>query len=799
MSTSTDSTILLTTNLTTKEVTLGDGAWTPPVFTFGSQLTLAFRIVETAGATVIEPDLNITSTFAAVGSVDLPPKSRHFSLQIGEGASTVDNTTGPINYNASPVAVASAINALPAVVTAYGEAVVEDENGSWCVVFGEGTEKVPIQIRKNKLRPVSLLEVTATQTAGEWTHELRLMQAPVAACSIAERVLPPPPTITNVQHGGSGGDGSNPFPEVQELYVPPTFRGSYYLQRPETEARTGPIAQGATAEELKAALVKILGAGNVEVTAIDDTHARISFVGDLLGIDWLDLVATPMAPPPGPLTLTLTFDRAELLKRLRTDTTPSQPLLALPLHVRIFVTDEDDVTTPRDLLLQNIVFQRPVIWPALETVPSIDYARPLSPKDYVPFSVDTLIEGHKWNRTVRGNGTLEEFDWSHGLATEDVVVFVRENVAGGLQLANRIDFEVHVTNSASVRVTSLIGAPPTNGWAIYALSAQVAATFVNGLHITEGQVDGLVDDLTDALARIAAVEAQAATSTMGFTSTATAAAPVKIVIADKEDAFPVVGGKIVKSSGKVNLDALPRAGWLLPAIHDATVTSVGSLAAMPSIEAAGGNVYSNDTGAAITLDGGGGFRASSVAVGGFFGGDGRGLYALSREGSSSSFFPRAMEKTLFFELWPAAALRNGSLLALQWLQMVRLINATCAGQYLLVVEHGTVPSQSSPATTALNVSDIVWNATPLLSQQILLGEDEITWPYGIEVIHKANGDIAANQVAFSKAVAAGSTPAAGNLALRGRLKNFDTENGAVDATGIVLTRFSEALGSISYL
>lgn len=795
----TDSTVLLTTNLTTKEVTLGDGAWVPPVFLFGSQLTLAFRIVEQRGATVIEPPYDIATTFAAVGSIDRPPTSRHFSLQIGEGASTADNTTEPIQYNATPEQVAEAINALADVVEAYGEAAVEEENGSWVIVFGDGALEVPMQLRKNKLRPVSLLEVTALEIAGEWEHELRLMQAPVAIGSVGERVLPPAPEVTRVDAGGSGGDGSNPHPEVQELYVPTAYRGSYYLEH-STGARTAPIAQGATTDEIEAALVVILGTGNVKVTAVDDTHARIAFIGDLNGIAWDVLEVTPVGFPAGDLTLTLTFDRAELLKRLRTDTTAEQPLLVLPLHVRMWVTDEDDNETPRDLLLQNIAFRRPLIWPALETVPGIDYVHPLSPRDYKAFSRDTVIEGHKWYPEVLGDGVLEQFDLTHGLATEAVVVFVRENISNGYQLVNGTDYRVRITNADSVRVISLVGAPAEDGWAALVLSAQVATAFVNGLTVTEGQVTDLDDDLDDLRARLTVVEAQAATTPLGVVSDTTASDPIRIEIPNKEDAYPVVGGRIERVGGIINLDTLPRPGWLLPAIHDAAVTSVTTLAGMPSIAAAAGNVYSNDTGAAITLDGGGGWRASSVAVGGFFGGDGRLLYPLTHAldpTGTSSYFARGFERLLFAFVLPSEVMRASTMLALQCKLATQIFKQTSDLQYLAVIEHGTTTATASPGTPAVNLAAVTWEPVPLLTTRLVFADNKTTWPLGVEVIRHSNGDMAANQIKYGKRYAAGSVPVVGDLAIRGRLINADTENAVTDAVGIPFWQLSEALATIT--
>ena len=138
---------------------------------------------------------------------------------------------------------------------------------------------------------------------------------------------------------------------------------------------------------------------------------------------------------------------------------------------------------------------RPLLWPDLATLPVTDYLRPPSPKDYVPFSTSTVITGQQYFPAVLGDGAATAFVIDHGLATEAVYVFVRENVDGGRQLVDGTDFAVHITNANSVTVTALTGAPALHAWAAIVMSAQTVAAFAAGLTVTVGQVTGLQTQL----------------------------------------------------------------------------------------------------------------------------------------------------------------------------------------------------------------------------------------------------------------------------------------------------------------
>ncbi len=769
---------LLTCNLSTKIALAGNEPWVPPIFTYGESLTLALRFQRNVDGETIEPALDVRGLTAAIGSVDERPVSGEWALQVGAGAQTAGNTTGALQPDCSAAALATAINAKTAIVAAHGTARVRKIEGSWLVAFGTGAVAVPLTVRDNDLSPVSLGRIAAEAIAGEWQHEVRLIQMPLAFTDGSERILPHPPSITRVRAGGSGGGYS--WNEIQALYVPPDFRGTYSLKY--GFARTGQLSVSDTAETVQAALVAAAGA-NFTVTNPAPFTAHIEFDGDLAGVPGIALLEVlPLDPPPGDLTFTLALDRGALLARLR-----AEPLLILPLEVRLRTADEEEVTTEQVAFRLDVLIRRPVIFPALALVPVIDWMRPASPKDYIPRSETTVFVGDKSVAVPVGDGESTGFVIAHTLASDDVLVWVRENVSNGRQLIDGTDFTVRIVSASSVLVTALLGAPALNAWIAYIKTAEPIAAFADGLVISIGQVTGLGDRIGGIEDTLGEILALLPTTPIGSTTSAQDDT-IEIEIPNITDLIPRHPGEAI------DLAKLPRAGGLLPAIHDAAATDVSAL---PSISDAAGNVYRNTSGAALLLPGGLGYRSSNVAINGFFGGDSRRIYPLTRQGSTTSYFPRDLERQLFMFEVNAQMLRSSRTLTLEFKLALQLLNATSRAQYLVVVEHGIAPSQSSPATTAENLQDIVWNATPLLSQRLILGDNKVTHRFGVQVIRAANGVLAANKVLYGFSTAAGAIPASADLALRARLINFDTENSVTNAKGLVFLALLDGKATIA--
>ncbi len=100
------------------------------------------------------------------------------------------------------------------------------------------------------------------------------------------------------------------------------------------------------------------------------------------------------------------------------------------------------------------------------------------------------------------------------------------------------------------------------------------------------------------------------------------------------------------------------------------------------------------------------------------------------------------------------------------------------------------------APTATNLQDIVWNATPMLSQRLILSGVNVVHHFGVAIVRAADGSITGNQLLYAAWLAAAAAPGSANFALRARLIQFDTENSIVNAKGTVSYRLSSATASI---
>jgi hypothetical protein len=161
---------------------------------------------------------------------------------------------------------------------------------------------------------------------------------------------------------------------------------------------------------------------------------------------------------------------------------------------------------------------------------------------------------------------------------------------------------------------------------------------------------------------------------------------------------------------------------LLPAIHSATALDLASL---PSVAGASGIVYRNTGTVPLVLPAGGGRKAQSVAVGGYFGGDGRALYALRKAGITNSYHPIEMERELIRVVVRAAQFQENSVLSLPWQLDLSFLtsNITAGAGYVMPVEVAPLPDAASPAPLGVNTGEI--------GQFVLLGAPRITFSRGI--------------------------------------------------------------------
>ncbi len=773
---------LLACNLSAKTVTSGGNAWEPPAYVFGESLTLALRLQRDANGQAVDEDYDVRSLRAMVGIEDARPESGKWALQVGPGAQTAGNTTALMPHDIAPNALAAAINAKAAVVAAYGTAAAQYLDGSWRIIFGTGAVSVPLRVVDNTLFPVSLGEISSFAIDEVWLHEVRLVQAPAAATTASERVLPPAPTIELTQAGG--GSGGYTWNEIQTLKVPPDFAATYII-RYGLSARTSELTVEDGPETIQAALEAVLGA-NFKVTAGENFAATIEFINDLAESAQPLMTIEALNPPPGDLTFTLDFGEAPMLVRLQ-----RAGAVTLPLEVRIEIAGEDDVVRPYVVIRQDITIKRPIIWPDMAVVPNIDWLRPPSPKDYQAFNPDTVITGQQFFPAVAGDGVATEFVVDHGLDTLLVHVWVHENITNGLQLIEGTDYEVRISGDNSVTVTALGDPPDEEGWLIVVMSAQTVGAFAAGLEIEIDQVTGLQAIIDDLTSRLVTLEEILPGSANGVAITTK---PSDIKIPDFKAIWPTTA--VLPDQPDF---ATLRLGALLPAFHvesfldSDTVLVDGEL---PDPEPHEGELFLSNGATDIDLPGGGGRRGEVArnSGGDYFGSDGRYWYlcTIADDGASASFYPRSFQRELFMIYVSAAQLRAGGVFGLAFDLKLQAIRATSRVRCLVMIEVGAAPGQVTPTGVGTNLQDVTWLATPLLKQEVVFTGVERTHHFGCTIRRSAGDVMTADRLLYDLVQGGAQAPAGTSWTLRARLVEFDTENSVTNAKGLLSAQMINA-------
>jgi len=374
-----------------------------------------------------------------------------------------------------------------------------------------------------------------------------------------------------------------------------------------------------------------------------------------------------------------------------------------------------------------------------------------------------------------------------------VFVWARENHDAGRQLVAGTDYTVVINNANQVTVAALGGAPAANAWAATVVSAQTVAAFATGLRVTIGQVIGLQDALNGIGTQLSAITALLPTAPPSVAAGA-AGTTVSITIPNASGMLP---GHVPSANAGISpTGKLPRPGALLPAIN----TAAGSVAngTFPLGAPSAGLVYKNATGGPVLIDGGLGLDARMLANGGYAGSDGRIWYRVTQAGTSNSFFPTDFERTLFVVDVNDAMLTAGSTLTLTFSVLLQLLQANTRAQYLAVIEVGDLPQDTTPAPTATNLQNVVWNATPVLSQRVILSGVGVTHNFGMSVARDATGTVlTAQRLLYGAWTGGAQTPASANFAVRARLIQFDTEDAVTNAKGTVYYALSAGMATIA--
>jgi hypothetical protein len=753
-------------NLTTRRLTttLGGSAISFPAFVQGDKVRIGLRFAESLEGSPIEIQKIVTHIRASIGFVDARPTSGFFVL-------TVDGQeTAPIPHDATAGAVQSALAAV-----GLDDTVVSKQEGSWIISTGEDNHDITGATAEGllvELRPVSFVRVRSTQVAGQFRHEIRLVQAPLASTAGFETIVPPAPTVTEVQAGGASA--TTLWPEIQALKILPTFKGTYQIRRGFKKTRELSVDDGP--EEIQDALSVIADEeGSFSVSNPATNIAHITFNGSMAGIDQELLEVAVFAAPPGDPTVTLDLNTAEIAAALR-----AAPELRPELEIEVTVRDDNDPDKTYTLtpFRSPITLIRELNWEGLETAANIDWLRPPYGRTYVPFTPDQIITGSQHYVAPIGDGVNSDFTISHNLGTRDLHVTVRQN-GGSRSIVEPLSVTLDGEDDLTVTFTE---PPALNGYVVTISTAGPVSAFQMHGH-TIPQIEGLQLILDDLGARVEDLETFIPTSLPSVSSTQ------QSIIAAWElpelfEVFPTrqkIDAKDVPSIKPANL---PRVGGLLPAVH-VDPLAFTTVSALPTVPQTGVIYEYTDTAAPLVIPGYLGRRSTKLSAPGFFSWDGRGFYQVEQIiAGEQVFYPTDFSRELFRIHVNGKQLRIGKRLSLDFSFVAAVFNSNTLVHWGVAIDIG-LPSGNPPSPS--NIADVTF-LPPSLDHSFMLTSIPSSHGFGLRVVRKivdAVDTCVVDRVIYGATEATPTTMTTANFIVRGRLVRFDTDDHQTDPRGLV--------------
>jgi hypothetical protein len=753
-------------NLTTRRLTttLGGSAISFPAFVQGDKVRIGLRFAESLEGSPIEVQRIVTHIRASIGFVDARPTSGFFVLRVD------GQDTAPIPHDATAGAVQTALAAV-----GLDDAVVGKQDGSW--IISTGLQEIALSGYSaggllSELRPVSFVRVRSTQVAGQYRHEVRLVQAPLASTASFELIVPPAPTVSEVQAGGASA--TTLWPEIQALKIQPTFKGTYQLRRGFKKTRELSVDDGP--EEIQDALTVLADdGGSFSVSNPATNIAHITFNGEMAGIDQELIEVAVFSAPPGDPTVILDLNTAEIAAALR-----GAPELKPDLEIEVAIQDENDPDKTYTLtpFRAPISLIRELNWEGLETAANIDWLRPPYGRTYVPFTPDQIITGSQHYVTPIGDGVNSDFTISHNLGTRDLHVTVRQN-GGSRAIVEPLSVTFDGEDDLSITFAE---APELNGYVVTISTAGPVSAFQAHGH-TIAQIEGLQLILDDLGERVEDLETFIPTSPPGVSSTS------QTVIAAWElpelfEVFPTRQKIEVKDVPSIKPADLPRVGGLLPAVHvDPLVTT--TVAALPTVPQSGVIYEYTDTAAPLVIPGYLGRRSTKLNAPGFFAWDGRGFYQVEQViAGEQVFYPTDFSRELFRIHVNGKQLRLGKRLSLDFSFVAAVFNSNTLVHWGVAIDIG-LPSGNPPSPS--NIADVTF-LPPSLDHSFMLTSVPSSHGFGLRIVRKPVDSVdtcVVDRVIYGATEATETTMTTANFILRGRLVRFDTDDHQTDPRGLV--------------
>jgi len=753
-------------NLTTRRLTttLGGSAISFPAFVQGDKVRIGLRFAESLEGSPIEVQKIVTHIRASIGFVDARPTTGFFVLRVD------GQNTASIPHDATAGAVQTALAAI-----GLDDAVVSKQDGSW--IISTGAQEIALSGYSaggllSELRPVSFVRVRSIQVAGQYRHEVRLVQAPLASTASFDLIVPPAPTVSEVQAGGASA--TTLWPEIQALKIQPTFKGTYQLRRGFKKTRELSVDDGP--DEIQDALTVLADdGGSFSVSNPATNIAHITFNGSMAGIDQELIEVAVFSAPPGDPTIILDLNTAEIAAALR-----GAAELKPELEIEVAIQDENDPTKTYTLtpFRAPISLIRELNWEGLETAANIDWLRPPYGRTYVPFTPDQIITGSQHYVAPIGDGVNSDFTISHNLGTRDLHVTVRQNGS-----TRAIVEPLAVTLDGEDDLSITFAEPPAvNGYVVIISTAGPVSAFQTHGH-TIAQIEGLQLILDDLGGRVEDLEAFIPTSLPGVSGTE------QTVIAAWElpelfEVFPTRQKIEAKDVPSIKPAELPRVGGLLPAVYvDPLVFTTANV--LPTSPVTGVIYQYTNTTAPLVIPGYLGRRSTKLSAPGFFAWDGRGFYQVEQViAGEKVFYPSDFSRELFRIHVNGKQLRIGKQLSLDFSFVAAVFNSNTLVHWGVAIDIG-LPS-SNPANPS-NIADVTF-LPPSLDHSFMLTSIPSSHGFGLRIVRKlveAVDTCVVDRVIYGATEATPTTMTTANFIVRGRLVRFDTDDRQTDPRGLV--------------
>lgn len=766
------------------QTSLTGGTYTIPSLTAGDTILLKLRTFAIISGTAIEQDLTLAGARLSLSNANSTPTGGFFSLTLN------GDTTALMPFDVDQNVIETELKKINSLVK------VSYKSGGYLVEIENGTQaEDSITIAQSRLTPESFFRPSIYTIGTTLFQHIRFIASPLAFTDSYTLKLPPRPQIYAVRNGSYDpvtGIGQN---EIQELFIPAEFRGTFALKRGNTESPLLNTQDGIT--EIQDALNTIAQAGgNFLVTNPDSYKAQIEFRGSMGYSDQPLLQAVPKSAPQGDISLFMGLSSLQLKDALNTAKDSGKDFIEAELQLEVDIVDDADQPNahrPYTLFRKDVRVYNDGVWNALTTQQRIDWTIPPEPRSYIPFSRDQIITGSQ-----HYVGTLfvpdqqnpqTTYQVNHNLETDAVHLTLRENKSNGKVLLNGTDYTATIVSDNVVEI-QLEDAVDNDEVAVVVTSAGPNSAFLAHTH-NASDIQGLqefLDTIDDRVSELESILPQAERVAVRTTKTAFQAIPPIAIgvygVSEKKSDGTLFDYSALfnTSTGFKNTEAvkITRPIAMLRAIHDATITALTpTILANPKTNI---GVFQNDSTATITLPSSHWVKGQKLLPNQLCASDGTYWYQVYNKAGTNSYYPSAYVRTLWSFACNTDILAVNRLLKAMFSVQTQGYNANALSQCYLVVEAGAY-NPSNAMNLGPNLDNVNYNVT-ILEQKLMFANTPNIGVFGVRIgrdLFSIFGD--KNVYGIWQGVGE-NKPANGNFAIRAVLKYFDCEDVA-NPTGLL--------------